>query len=79
MEELSAIISRFPAQELSIRRLYARAPEFRSLCEDYATARCALERWKADERKADDFRRLSEEIELEIQELLEHSMDWNRH
>lgn len=79
MEELSAIIRRFPAHELSIRRLYTHAPEFRSLCEDYATARCALERWIADEHKADDFRRLSEEIALEIQELLEHSIDWNRH
>ncbi len=79
MGELSAVISRFPAQELIILRLYARMPEFRSLCEDYATARCALQRWIEDERKAEDFRRLSEEIELEIQELVENSVDWNRH
>lgn len=73
MSELTTVISHFPGRELSIRRLYASTPEFRSLCEDYVEAHCAFIRWQADKRKAEDYRRLLAEIEEEIEEELRRS------
>jgi len=74
MSDLETVIRRFPLQELSIRRLYVRMPEFRSLCDDYATARCALERWQSDEGKVRDFQQLIDEIETEINEFIEGAL-----
>ncbi|PKA38856.1 hypothetical protein CWR43_36000 [Rhizobium sullae] len=54
-------------------------PEFRSLCEDYATARGALERWRADEGRARDFQQLTEEIEAEIEEFIHGALKAVRH
>ncbi len=70
MSDLAAVIRHFPMHELTIRRLYLRTPEFRSLCDDYATASCALDRWHADEDKARDFRQLIDEIAAEIEEFI---------
>ncbi|WP_271899188.1 hypothetical protein [Candidatus Phyllobacterium onerii] len=78
MPQLAAIIRRFPAHELIIRRLYASTAEFRTLCEDYETAQQALERWRSDERKAEEFRLLCEEIEEEVGEQLEKASSWSR-
>ncbi|MCV9999624.1 hypothetical protein OE766_15380 [Pararhizobium sp. YC-54] len=74
MPDLAAVIRHFPRHELTIRRLYLRMPEFRSLCEDYVAARCALERWRADEGKSRDFQQLIEEIETEIEEFIQGSL-----
>lgn len=75
MSELTAVIDHFPAHELTIRRLYANAPDFRVLCEDYEAARCALEHWGSDGSKAEDFQRLLAEIEDEIFEALQKSLN----
>jgi hypothetical protein len=77
MTELAAIIRQFPSNELLVRRLYAHVPEFRSLCEDYCVAQCALERWRSDFAKAEDYRRLKGEIEEEIREFMENSLSWS--
>jgi hypothetical protein len=74
MSELATVISRFSAFELAIRRLYSRVPEFRTVCEDYVTARAALERWRNDEGKKQEFQELLEEIEAEIEEYIEGSL-----
>ena len=74
MFDLATVIRRFPLHELSIRRLYVRMPEFRSLCEDFSTAKCALERWRDDDRKASEFQHLCEEIEAEIEEYIQGSL-----
>lgn len=74
MSDLAAVIRNFPMHELAIRRLYRRMPEFRTLCEDYATARCALERWQADEGKVRDFQLLIEEIGAEIEETIQGAL-----
>lgn len=74
MPDLAAVIRHFPRHELTIRRLYLRMPEFRSLCEDYVAARCALERWRADEGKVRDFQQLTEEIETEIEEFIQGAL-----
>lgn len=78
MSELITVISRFPEHELAARRLYAHAPEFRVLCEDYETARLAFDRWKGDRERAEEFRRLGAEIEEEIHELLLGSLNTSR-
>lgn len=69
--DVALVASRFAAYELAIRRLFVSDPEFRGLCEDYATARSALERWEADDAKARDYRQLVEELEEEISMVLE--------
>lgn len=74
MFDLATVIRRFPLHELSIRRLYVRMPEFRSLCEDFATAKYALERWREDDGKVSDFQQLCEEIEAEIEEYIQGSL-----
>jgi hypothetical protein len=71
MKCVSSVVRRFTTQELAVRRLYASDPEFKSLCEDYSIATDALERWKADEGKAEDYRQLIRELEDEINEYLE--------
>ena len=71
MSGLTSVIGRFAAQELAIRRLYAADPEFRVLCEDFQAAERALEHWKADDAKGEEYRRLVQELEEEILEFLE--------
>lgn len=78
MSDLAGVIRHFPMHELTIRRLYMRMSEFRSLCEDYTTAQCALERWRKDEGKVKDFQQLIEEIETEIEELIQSTLKSRR-
>ncbi len=70
MTDLAPVIDRFPALEFTVRRLCVSQEDFRRLCEDYSIARCALGRWKADEAKAEDYRRLVRELEEEILEYI---------
>lgn len=74
MSDLATVIKQFPMHELTIRRLYAQLPEFRSLCEDHSTAKCALERWRADATKVRDFQLLINEIEMEIDEFIQNAL-----
>lgn len=71
MKGLASVTKRFPMHELVIRRLHASDPDFRETCEGHATACCALERWKADRERADEYRTLIAEIEEEIIEYVE--------
>jgi hypothetical protein len=73
MSELTAVISQFPTHERSIRRLYGSTPDFRLLCEDYSTALRAFETWRNDESRADEYRGLLVEIEVEILQALRNS------
>jgi hypothetical protein len=65
------VLSRFPRAELAIHRLYASDPTFRGICDDYEEAVVALCHWEHDETRAEDFRRLAAEIEVDIAALLE--------
>jgi len=71
MTDLALVVHRFTEYELAVRRCWASDLEFRAVCEDYATATCAVERWKTDEAKAAHYRKIIEELEDEIQEYLE--------
>ncbi|WJS01955.1 hypothetical protein [Roseibium aggregatum] len=70
MPTAALIMHRFNVDELAVRRLCNSHPAFLSLCEDYATACCALERWRNDEAKAADYRSVIEELEREISSFL---------
>jgi hypothetical protein len=70
MVDLAAIIKRFPDQELAIRRTAANAPQFAETCDEYAVAAGALERWKNDAVRAEEYRALVHELEEDIQQTL---------
>ncbi|MEE4010790.1 hypothetical protein V1T76_01945 [Roseibium sp. FZY0029] len=74
MPAAALIMHRFKVDELALRRLCSTHPAFLSLCEDYATACCALERWENDEAKAEDYRAVIEELEREISSFLTGSV-----
>jgi hypothetical protein len=71
MDDRCMVIRRFPAHELTVRRLYNSDPEFRDACEHYALAIHALERWAQDQTKAKQYRGLIKEMENELREFLE--------
>ena len=66
MKGAASVIRRFGNQEFAIRRAYIADPEFQELCDYYASAAQAIERWSADEKRAGDYRRIAEELEEEI-------------
>jgi hypothetical protein len=71
---IDALVRRFPDRARSIRRLQAEDTNFRSICEDYAEGLRALAYWQAADRsceqKAEEYRRLVEELEDEALEAL---------
>lgn len=69
MERLPALLERFPARELEVRRLCARDEDFCCACEDYEVAVKALRHWERDENnmvRAAEYRQLADEIADEI-------------
>ena len=70
MVDLATIINRFPDREFAIRRTAANDTEFVEICDDYAVAACALERWKDDAVRAEEYRALVHELEEDIQKML---------
>ena len=71
MKELDSIIRLFPMQELAIRRFFASDSDFREICEAQLTATCALERWKSDISRAEEYREMIGELKQEIEDYLE--------
>ena len=67
--------TRFPLRELEIRRQSARDPKFEEICRDYDEALMALRRWEgagpAGATRAEDYRRILEELEAEILAILD--------
>ncbi|MEW9805448.1 hypothetical protein [Mesorhizobium marinum] len=68
---VAAVARQFAKHEFRIRRLFASNSEFRAVCEDYEAATEALALWEADVPRADDYRRLIGELEIEILEFLD--------
>jgi hypothetical protein len=71
---IDALVRRFPERARSIRRLQAKDATFCSICEDYAEGLRALAYWQAADssswQKAEEYRRLVEELEEEALEAL---------
>ena len=71
---IDSLVRRFPERARSIRRLQAKDATFRAICEDYAEGLRALAYWQAADRsceqKAEEYRRLVEELEKEALEAL---------
>jgi hypothetical protein len=74
-DEIEALACRFPQHASTIRRLQARDPNFRSVCEDYGLAQRALEHWEAAGQAAPqrvaEYRQSLEELEAEALAILE--------
>lgn len=70
------VVARFPQDALEIERRYQCDDQFRSICHDYTDACAALERWQRtacqDDRRVLDYRRLVDELELELLSTLQH-------
>ena len=75
-EGVLAAIRRFPARRQAIEALAARDEDFQSLCEDLAVAIDAHEHWRRStdpgrDFRADEYRRLSDDLATEIVDFLE--------
>jgi hypothetical protein len=74
VQKLAPLVQRFPAQELVLRRLYAREADFREICEHHEAAMAALLRFETPEtasaQRAGEYRRIVAEIEEEIASIL---------
>lgn len=67
-DAIEALVRRFPDHARDVRRLHAEDANFRSICEDYVEGLRALAYWQSPDRssqKAEEYRRLVEELEDE--------------
>jgi hypothetical protein len=74
LAQIRALMERVPTRELEVRRRYAKDAEFRSICDDYEEAQRVLRHWQLVERneaRAEEYRRLTNELETEILALLD--------
>ena len=73
-DEIEALARRFPQHASKIRRLKARDPDFRSICDDYDDARRALKHWEAAGQAAPErvaeYREILKELEEEVLAIL---------
>jgi hypothetical protein len=71
----TTLARRFPQHTSKIRRLRARDPDFRSICDDYDDARRALKHWEAASQAAPEriaeYREILRELEAEALAILE--------
>lgn len=70
VDAITALGRRFPDRARKIRRLQAEDATFRAICEDYGAALDALAHWRAADQsaqqKAEEYRRLVQELEDEV-------------
>jgi hypothetical protein len=74
-DEIETLARRFPQHAATIRRLQARDPSFRSICDDHAEAQRALKHWEAAGQAAPErvaeYREILKELEAEALAILE--------
>jgi hypothetical protein len=74
-DEIRPLARRFPQHASKIRRLQARDPDFRSICDDYDDAQRALKHWEAAGQAAPErvaeYRQILAELEAEALAILE--------
>jgi hypothetical protein len=77
--QLESLVLRFPEQVAVLRRLYMRERSFRAICDEYNVALRAYEHWRTGETSPSngkrelrerDYRQITQELEIEIQEQL---------
>jgi uncharacterized protein YdcH (DUF465 family) len=72
---MGTLVRRFPQHASKIRRLRARDPDFRSICDDYDLAQHALKHWEAAGQAAPErvieYREILKELEEEALAILE--------
>ena len=80
--KIATVVTRFPERELEIHRQYARDLKFREICEDYGVALAELRHWEgagpAGAARAEDYRRIRDELEVEILGVLDSSRGCGR-
>ena len=74
-DKLQKILRRFPNKCEIIRRLIAKNPDFRTICEDYGDCINALQYWRQSsasqaEDRVNEYQTLVDELEKEIVEAL---------
>ena len=73
--EIGTLARRFPQHASKIRRLQARDPDFRSICDDYGEAQRALKHWEAAGQAApgrvEEYREILTELEAEALAILQ--------
>jgi uncharacterized protein YdcH (DUF465 family) len=74
-DEIEGLAGRFPQHAAAIRRLKARDPDFRSICDDYDDAWRALKHWEAAGQTAPErvaeYRQMLNELEAEALAILQ--------
>jgi hypothetical protein len=69
-ESLRTVVARFSLEKHEVEKHYQRDECFRSICRDYVDACAALQSWQQkagkDDRRTLDYRRLVDELELEL-------------
>ena len=78
MPKYMAIVGRFPAHELAIRRLCGLDTRFLSICEDYEEAVTVLRRWEQGGAehivRVNEYRGMVAELEVDILNEIEAHM-----
>jgi hypothetical protein len=74
-DEVEALAGRFPEHAATIRRLYARDPNFHSICDDLADVRRAVAHWQttaaSSPRMVEEYRQMVKELEAEALAILQ--------
>jgi hypothetical protein len=74
-DEIESLACRFPQHASTIRRLGARDPNFRSICENYGEAQRVLKHWEAAGQaapeRAAEYRQILTELEAEALAILQ--------
>jgi hypothetical protein len=74
-DEVEALAGRFPHRASAIRRLQARDPTFRAICDDYGVVQSALRHWEATGQAAPErvaeYRQSLEELAAEALAILQ--------
>lgn len=74
MMDRDILAAKYGGQELLLRRLLAKDPDFAAICEDYCAAVEAEQHWRSrddDRARADEYSVLAVELQSEIDARLE--------
>ncbi|MEP2031453.1 MAG: hypothetical protein ABJI96_22375 [Paracoccaceae bacterium] len=77
MPNISELAAKFPANELTVHRLYSNSESFRAVYADYLEASNALDFWRsktpAATDKIEDYQKIMDELEKEMADIIEQT------